>query len=99
MPKVNVEQSVKGSGEDVYKAVKKYLTERGTLEKLGGEIVWEDDSRTGSIESDKFSGEIEVNEDGAESLVTISIDLPFLLAPFKGKVKEELSKHLSRLKV
>lgn len=99
MPKVNVEHSVSGSGEDVYKAVKKYMTERGTLEKLGGEIIWEDSSLTGSIESDKFSGEIEVSENSGESLVTITIDLPFLLAPFKGKVKEELTKHLSRLKV
>ncbi len=99
MPKVNVEHSVSGSCEDVYQAIKKYLTERNPMQKLGGEIIWEDKTHSAAIEADQFSGDIGVSESGGESTILVTIDLPFLMAPFKGKVKEELSKHLSKLKV
>lgn len=99
MPKVNVEHAVKGSEAKVYAAVKEYLDGRDTLKKLGAKIVWKDKNHSGAIESDQFSGAIDVNETDGESLVSIVIDLPFLLSPFKGKVKEELTKHLQRLKV
>lgn len=99
MPKVEVEQEVKGSTEKVYAAVKQYMQGRDTLTKLGAEIEWKDKANTAMISGSNFAGEILVEGDGKKALVTISIDLPFLLSPFKGKVKDELEKHLSRIKV
>ena len=99
MPKVNVEQEIEGKPKNVYSAVKEYLNARGTLEKLGGSVVWDDTEGRGSIEAKNFSGSIEITANGENtSLVQIEIDLPFLLSPIKGKVKEELSKHLQRVK-
>ena len=99
MPKVEVEQEVKGSADKVYAAVKEYMDGRDTLKKLGAEIKWQDNEKSATISGGQFAGAISVAGDAKKALVTISIDLPFLLSPFKGKVKEELEKHLSRLKV
>lgn len=99
MAKVNVEQKIEGAPTAVYSAVKKYMNGRDTLQKLGAEVKWQDKKNGALIEADNFNGEISVVEDGKNSRVTISIDLPLLLSPFKNKVKDELAKHLSRIKV
>lgn len=99
MPKVEVEQEVKGSVEKVYAAVKEYIGGKDTLKKLGAEIEWKDKAKSATISGGQFAGEICVEGDAKKALVTISIDLPFLMSPFKGKVKEELEKHLARVKV
>lgn len=99
MPKVVVTQAIQGSRQDVYKAVKKYLNGRDTLKKIGAEMQWDDKGCGGAIEADSFSGEITVEEKGKSAQVCITIDLPLLLTPFKGKVEEELKKHLGRVTV
>lgn len=99
MPKVAVEQEVKGSPDKVYAAVKEYMQGRDTLKKLGAEIEWKDKAKSAVISGGSFAGAISVAGDAKKSLVSITIDLPLLMSPFKGKVKEELEKHLSRLKV
>ena len=99
MPKVKVAETISGSKKDVYKAVKTYLNGRDTLAKLGAEIDWDDKSCSGEISASNFSGQIAVEEKSAsKALVQIDIDLPLLLTPFKGKVEEELKKHLGRVK-
>lgn len=99
MPKVKVTHDVKGKKQAVYEAVKKYLEGRETLDKLGATMNWKDKSCTAELEASNFSGELTVTEKGANSTVAIEIDLPLLLTPFKGKVEEELKKHLGRVKV
>ncbi|MCO5144506.1 MAG: polyhydroxyalkanoic acid system family protein [Oligoflexia bacterium] len=99
MPKVNVKREIDGDKKKVFQAVKTYLTGRDTLKKLGANIDWDTKSCTGEIEGSNFSGNICVNEKSGKSLVEIEIDLPLLLSPFKGKVKEELEKHLERVSV
>ncbi len=98
MPQVKVSHEIKGKKQAVYAAVKEYLEGRETLDKLGAKMVWNDKACEAKIEAGNFSGGLEVDEKGGTTNVTISIDLPLLLSPFKGKVQEELKKHLSRVK-
>ncbi|NUM89160.1 MAG: polyhydroxyalkanoic acid system family protein, partial [Bdellovibrionales bacterium] len=51
------------------------------------------------IEGGNFKGSIRVTEGKDRCTVEIVVDLPLLLTPFKGKVEEELEKHLSRVEV
>ncbi len=98
MPQVKVNHEIEGKKKDVYKAVKTYLNGRDTLKKLGADIDWDDAGHSGAIEASNFKGEIVVVEKSGSSTVTITIDLPLLLTPFKSKVEEELKKHLGRVK-
>ena len=99
MPKVQVKREIAGDRKKVYSAVKTYLEGRDTLKKLGASMDWNDKSCSAEIEASNFSGSISVTEKTGSTLVEISIDLPFLLTPFRGKVEEELKKHLSRVEV
>lgn len=99
MPQVKVKEEIDGEKSKVYGAVKKYLDGRDTLKKLGAEIDWDDKGCKGAIEADSFSGSLTVTGKASKSTVEILIDLPLLLTPFRGKVEEELKKHLSRVKV
>ncbi len=99
MPQVNVKKEIAGEKKKVYGAVKKYLEGRDTLKKLGATMDWDDKACKAEIEASNFSGGITVNEKSGKCLVEISISLPLLLTPFKGKVEEELKKHLDRVEV
>jgi hypothetical protein len=99
MPQVKVKQEIAGDKAKVYKAVKKYLEGKDTLQKLGGSIDWDDKAHSALIEGSNFKGDIGVSEKGGKSTVEITIALPLLLTPFKGKVEEELKKHLGRVTV
>jgi hypothetical protein len=99
MPKVQVKREITGEKKKVYTAVKAYLQGRETLSKLGATMDWNDKGCCAEIEASNFSGNISVTEKSGKSLVEIAIDLPLLLTPFRGKVEEELKKHLSRVEV
>ena len=99
MPKVQVKREIAGEKKKVFTAVKTYLEGRDTLKKLGATLDWNDKSCSAEIEASNFSGNISVTERSGKSLVEIAIDLPLLLTPFKGKVEEELKKHLGRVEV
>jgi Putative polyhydroxyalkanoic acid system protein (PHA_gran_rgn) len=99
MPKVNVKREIEGEKKKVYKAVKAYLEGRDTLKKLGATMDWNDKACLGEIEASNFTGKLTVTEVKSVSVVEIHIDLPLLLTPFKGKVEEELKKHLGRVEV
>lgn len=99
MPKILVKREISGEKKKVFTAVKSYLEGRDTLKKLGASMSWDDKACCGEIEASNFSGNLSVTEGKGSSLVQISIDLPLLLSPFKGKVEEELKKHLSRVEV
>jgi hypothetical protein len=99
MPQVKVSREIEGEKKKVYAAVKKYLDGRDTMKKLGASIDWDDKGCSGQIEAAQFSGSLSVEADAKKSTVQIVVDLPLLLTPFKGKVEEELKKHLSRVEV
>ena len=99
MPQVTVKREIAGEKKKVYGAVKKYLEGRETLSKLGATMDWDDKACSGEIEASNFSGSLNVTEGKAKCTVEISIKLPLLLTPLKGKVEEELKKHLGRVEV
>lgn len=99
MPQVKVKQEISGKKEKVFSAVKKYLEGRDTLGKLGASLQWDEKNCCAEIEASNFSGSLAVSEKSGKSSVEIVIDLPLLLSPFRGKVEEELKKHLARVEV
>jgi len=99
MPQVTVKREIAGEKKKVYAAVKKYLEGRDTLKKLGADMNWDDKACNAEIEASNFSGRLNVSEGKAKCVVEISIKLPLLLTPFKGKVEDELNKHLGRVEV
>ncbi|MGE3262212.1 MAG: polyhydroxyalkanoic acid system family protein [Bacteriovoracia bacterium] len=99
MPQVKVKHAIAGEKKKVFAAVKSYLQGRDTLSKLGADIEWDDKSCSAEISGGSFEGNLAVTEKSGKSEVEITIQLPLLMTPFKGKVEEELKKHLGRVEV
>lgn len=60
---------------------------------------FQDAKKTASAKGSQFKADISVKDAAQGSLVTVVVDLPLLLSPFKGKVedvlKRKLTKHLA----
>ena len=59
-------------------------------------VKFDPKTKKGTVKGSKFSAEIAVLEQKAGSEVAVSVDLPLLLTPFKGKVQEMIEKKLAK---
>ncbi len=59
--------------------------------------TFDDSKMSGIAKGSKFNAELKVNETGGNSAVSIVLDLPFLLSPFKGQIKSTVEKKLNAL--
>jgi Putative polyhydroxyalkanoic acid system protein (PHA_gran_rgn) len=59
-------------------------------------LTFDDAKKTGHCKSTQFSADFAIKTSTSGSSVTVALDLPFLLTPFKGKIQETLEKKLKK---
>ncbi|MBL7669355.1 MAG: polyhydroxyalkanoic acid system family protein [Bdellovibrionaceae bacterium] len=98
MAKFTVEYQNKHSADVAFSKVKELLTKGDDLKKYDSSLQckFNDQNMTCQIKGGKFGAELIVAPQGASSLVSIAVDLPLLLLPFKSKVQESLSRMLHK---
>lgn len=98
MPKVNVEYKSTLQPQDAYTKIKGFFDQSEKIRRLDPKIKCEftDAQMTGKAIGSQFKADISVKGDGGGSQVVVVVDLPLLLAPFKGKVQETIQKELSK---
>jgi hypothetical protein len=98
MAKFTVEYPNKHSADVAFSKVKDLLSKGDDLKKYDPSLLckFNDQKMTCQIKGGKFSAELFVTSQGAVSLVSIVVDLPLLLLPFKSKVQESLSRMLHK---
>jgi hypothetical protein len=99
MAKFSVDFTSKHSPEAAYLKVKELLVKGDDLKKYDSnlECVFDDQKQSCQIKSNKFSAELFVKGQGASgSDVSIFVDLPLLLMPFKSKIRDSLSRMLQK---
>lgn len=98
MPKFTIEHATQRPLEDTFKNVKKFLQDDQELRKFDSDlkVEFQDDKMQCSIRSSKFKSDIHVIQDSTEkaSKVTITVDLPLILSPFKSQISETLKRKL-----
>ena len=101
MPKFNVKHKSSQSAKDAYSAIKKFLGDDKDLKKLDAklECSFDDSAMSCKMTGSQFKAHFTIaapsNGDHG-STVTVTVDLPLLLTPFKGKVTETLQKKLAK---
>lgn len=101
MPKFNIQHNSSHSIDKTYDIVKGFLSKGEELKRFDEKVScgFDDSKKTCSIQGSQFKAEVSILANGANSKVSVEVDLPFLLMPFKGKIQESLgkmfSKHLS----
>lgn len=98
MPKFTVDHKSKHSAESAYETIKKILSQGDDLKKYdsGIQCSFNDQNMTCHIKGSQFKADLSVASQSAGSQVSILVDLPLLLTPFKSKVQESLAKMLSK---
>lgn len=99
MPTVKVSKKAKGRPDAVYKKLKQYCKNKLVLKELGNfqaRLAWKDKKRSGSFDEKGVTGTIAVSS-RSPCQITITVELPFLLTPFKKIVKNSIRKHLGHI--
>jgi hypothetical protein len=98
MPKVSVDHSCTANADEAFKKIKQFFETDQDLKKLDPNIKcsFKEGDMSGKVTANQFSANIAVKPDGGGSLVSVIVDLPLLLSPFKGKVQETLEKKLKK---
>ena len=99
MPKVNVDVNSKYNAQDTFAKIKTVFGENSEIRKFDAQMTctFNDSQLSGSAKGSKFAADIQVNPNGDQSVVTIAVDVPFLLSAFKGQIKSTIEKKLSTM--
>jgi len=94
MPKVNVETPSSHSKEKTFEIVQSLLSNDADLKKIDPNYSCEFNAAncSGKIYGSKFDAEIEIKEQS----VSMTVEIPFMLSPFKGQIKDNLEKKLTQ---
>lgn len=98
MPKFTVDHKTQQDASQAFETIKTLLSKENELKRFdaNAQINFDDAGKSASIKGSQFKAEMKVNSAGPGSQVVVTVDLPFLLTPFKGKVTETIQKMLSK---
>jgi hypothetical protein len=98
MPKVVIEHSCVLNAEDAFAKIKTFFSSDQDIRRFDPKMQCEfsDSSMTGKALGGQFKADILVRANGAGSQVEITVDLPFILTPVKGKVQETIKRKLTK---
>jgi hypothetical protein len=98
MAKFTINHDVKQPADKTFATVQKILSKGDELKKYDPKIqtTFDEDTKTCKIKGSQFNADLKVTPKNDGSQVVITVDLPLLLMPFKGKISESLVKLFER---
>jgi hypothetical protein len=98
MPKVSIEHSTSLNAKDAFGKIKTFFETDQDIRRFDPNIKcdFNESSLSGKASGSQFKANIAVTSHGPGSKIDVIVDLPLLLAPFKGKVQETIQKKLSK---
>ncbi len=94
MAQFTINHDVKQPVDKTFDTVQKILSKGDDLKKYDPKIVCTFDSatKTCKILGSQFKADLKIDSTTDGSNIQVTVDLPFLLMPFKGKISESLVK-------
>ena len=98
MPKINLEKSSNKPATEVFEQLKALFETDPELKKLDSSYVcnFDPSSLSGTAKGSKFSATMKVADQGGSSALDLVVEIPLMLSPFKGMIKETLEKKLDK---
>jgi len=93
-----VSQTSRENPQQAFERLREYCDTRLILTEIGGlkpTIHWTPNERFGRLEEKGVEGTISVSSHSPCS-ITVTLDIPFFLVPFKGILAESIRNHLAR---
>jgi hypothetical protein len=98
MAKFNVEHACSKDQNSTFDEIKNFLSKESEYKKFDAKakVTFDESKKSCHIEGSQFKAIMSVIPKNDKSVVSINIEIPFLLMPFKGKIEETLKKMLSK---
>lgn len=98
MPKFTIDHQSEHKAEDAYNKIKEFLSHDQDLRRFDPklECFFNDIAMIASLKGGQFKADMAVAAIGTGSKISVTVDLPLMLTPFKGKVQETLQKKLAK---
>ncbi len=98
VPKVSVDHTTNLSLDDAFSKIKTFFETDQDIRRLDSKIKcdFSADSKSGKVIGSQFKANVTVKEHNQGSIISVVVDLPLLLAPFKSKVQETIEKKLAK---
>lgn len=98
MPKFTIEHETSLQPTETYQKVRDYLENSKGIRKLDADLTctFDDSSRTGHVKGSKFECDVAVTGEDT-SRVAITVNIGFLLTPFKGQIESTLKTKMSEI--
>ena len=98
MPKFTITHDSSHNAEEAYAKIKEFLNNDQDIRRFDPKLQcsFEDGAKKAAMKGSQFKADMSVASSGAGSKVSVTVDLPLMLTPFKGKVQETLQKKLAK---
>ncbi|HWU43551.1 MAG TPA: polyhydroxyalkanoic acid system family protein [Bdellovibrio sp.] len=98
MPKFTIDHQSSHNAQEAYTKIKEFLANDQDIRKFDPKIQcqFNDGAMSCKMNGSQFKADMNVAAAGNGSKVSVTVDLPLLLSPFKGKVTETLQKKLAK---
>ena len=99
MPKITVQKSVSADPQEAFQKLKTFLASDPDLKRMDSsyQCQFQDDKLTGSAKGNKFQAQMAVKPEGASTHVEVVIEIPLMMAPFKGIVETTIQNKLNKI--
>lgn len=99
MPKFTIDHQSKHNPEEAYEKIKEFLANDQDIRRFDPKLQcsFDDGSKSASMKGSQFKADMAVLSSGeGGSKVSVTVDLPLMLTPFKGKVQDTLQRKLTK---
>lgn len=98
MPKIQFEAASKHPAPETFQRIKSFLENDKDLKRMDShyQCEFDDANLTATATGSQFKAGMNVKPNGESSSVVISVELPFALALFKGKIQQMLQSKLDK---
>lgn len=98
MPKINIDHASSLTPAEAYIKIRKFFETDQDIRRLDPNLKCEfaESAMTGKASGNQFKMDFSVKNQGPGSLISVMVDLPLMLTPFKGKVQETIQKKLGQ---
>ncbi len=98
MPKVTIDHKTDLNASDAFTKIKKFFETDMDIRRFDPSVQCQfvDSKMTGTANGSQFKAQIAVSSAGTGSNISVVVDLPLLLTPFKNKVQEMIQSKLGK---
>jgi hypothetical protein len=99
MPKINFEMPAPLSADQAFAKIQTFMNSDNHFKRLDPKVAatFDQSNKSCQISGSQFKADLKVKPQNDKCSVAIEVDIPFALALFKGKIKEEIEKAFKKV--